>query len=144
MPMSVRDRLIGTWDLIDNTNERDGVRTRPFGDPPVGQLMLDGAGRVSVFMSEPNLPMFLSGNRLRGTDAENKRVVQGCLSVVGTYELLEGESTLILVARASTYPNLVGVPMRRPFRLDGSTQTWNVTESTIGGSSVIVWKRASH
>lgn len=140
--MALRDRLVGTWRMVDNVNTRAGVESRPFGAPPVGQLMLDADGYVSVLMFRPDLPRFEAGNRLHGTAEENSRVVQGCLAVMGTYELLGAESTLVLVARASTYPNLVGVPVRRPFVLEGDMQTWIVPEATVGGHSKIVWRRA--
>jgi hypothetical protein len=139
--MSLRDELIGTWSLVSNVNLRDGVESHPFGQNALGQLMLDARGRCSVLMFERDLPRFAAGKRTAGTEEENRRIVHGCLNVFGTWELLEPESTLVLLATASTYPNLVGVPMRRPFRLEQDEQVWQVMEATVGGSSRITWKR---
>jgi hypothetical protein len=140
--MSLRENLLGTWTLVANVNTRDGVESHPFGTEPLGQLMLDAGGRCSVMMFERDLPPFAGGKRIAGTDDEHRRVVQGCLAVFGTFEVLESESTLVLRAAASTYPNLNGVPMRRPLSLDGDLQTWQVAEATVGGTSRIIWKRA--
>lgn len=139
--MTLRERLLGTWTLVSNVNSRDGLESHPFGPDPLGQLMLAADGHCSVLMFERDLPTFVSGRRIAGTDEENRRVVHGCLAVFGTFDVLEAEGTLVLRAMASTYPNLNGIPMRRPLSLRGDLQTWQVKEATVGGTSQITWKR---
>jgi len=136
------DQLVGAWELVSNVNSCAGVESHPFGDDAQGQLMLDPSGCMSVLMFRRGLQPFASGSRTAGTDAENRQVVQGCLAIFGTYEVLEQEGALVLHGTASTYPNLCGKPVRRPFRLEGDHQmVWEVQEATVGGTSRITWRR---
>jgi hypothetical protein len=48
---SLREQLIGTWDLVSNYAVRqDGSRLDTFGPNPTGRYMLDAAGRFSYMI----------------------------------------------------------------------------------------------
>ena len=59
------------------------------------------------------LPRIASNNRLAGTDADNRAIVQGTLSLFGTYSVDEEKKTLTFNIVASTYPNQEGTSQTR-------------------------------
>jgi hypothetical protein len=63
--------LVGTWTLVSITLEQDGKKTDFYGPNPQGQVIYDPNGRISVIITESNLPKFASNNRRAGTPEEN-------------------------------------------------------------------------
>jgi hypothetical protein len=59
------------------------------------------------------LPRIASNNRLAGTDADNRAIVQGTLALFGTYTVDEAKKTLTFNIVASTYPNAEGTSQTR-------------------------------
>jgi len=59
----------------------------------------------------PNLPKYLSNNRIQGTPAEYKVTVEGSLSHFGTYSV--SGTDLIFHVEASTFPNWTGTDQKR-------------------------------
>src|ERR1700751_131120 len=67
--------LVGTWAPFS-------VDT--YGPNPKGSLIFEANGRYSLQLVRPNLPKYLSNNRIQGTPAEYKITVEGSLSHFGT------------------------------------------------------------
>lgn len=142
--MTAIEDLVGSWNLVSNRNWTDaGEASDPFGSTPVGSLLLMPDGRMTVIMMRSDLPRIAANHRLQGTPEENAAIVKGALAAFGTYEFDPSASTLVLIAEGSTYPNMVGSRQVRPFTISGDTMTWDVTAATIGGRSLIVWRRSS-
>jgi hypothetical protein len=59
----------------------------------------------------PNLPKYLSNNRIQGTPAEYKMTVEGILSHFGTYSV--SGTDLIFHVEASSFPNWAGTDQKR-------------------------------
>jgi len=56
---------------------RFGKKTYLYGEKPVGLTMFDRYGNHMSYLSKSDLPKFATANRLKGTDAEYRTVVQG-------------------------------------------------------------------
>jgi hypothetical protein len=111
---TMRDQLVGTWQfVIAEITTADGKKTLPFGDHPKGMLIFTADGHFSQVHVSGGLPRIASNNRLAGTDADNKAIVQGTLALFGTYSVDEQKKTLTFNIQASTYPNAEGTSQTR-------------------------------
>jgi Lipocalin-like domain len=115
---TLRDQLVGTWSfVIAEITTADGKKTLPFGDKPKGMLIFTADGHFSQVHVAGDLPKIASNNRLAGTDADNKAIVHGSLSLFGTYAVDEDKKTVTFKIEGSTYPNLQGVAQTRTIDL---------------------------
>ena len=115
---TLRDQLVGTWSfVIAEITTADGKKTLPFGDKPKGMLIFTADGNFSQVHVAGDLPKIASNNRLAGTDADNKAIVHGSLSLFGTYAVDEDKKTVTFKIEASTFPNLAGVAQTRTIDL---------------------------
>ena len=111
---SLREQLVGTWDfVIAEITAGNGTKTLPFGDKPKGQVIFTADGHFSQVHVSSGLPRIASNNRLAGTDADNRAIVQGTLALFGTYTVDEAKKTLTFNITASTYPNQEGTSQTR-------------------------------
>src|SRR6266545_907758 len=114
----LRDQLVGTWSfVIAEITTADGKKTLPFGDKPKGMLIFTADGHFSQVHVAGDLPKIASNNRLAGTDADNKAIVHGSLSLFGSYTVDEDKKTVTFKIDASTFPNLAGVAQTRTIDL---------------------------
>jgi hypothetical protein len=115
---TLRDQLVGTWSfVIAEIATADGKKTLPFGDKPKGMLIFTADGHFSQVHVAGDLPKIASNNRLAGTDADNKAIVHGSLSLFGTYAVDEDKKTVTFKIEGSTFPNLAGVAQTRTIDL---------------------------
>ena len=111
---TLKEQLVGTWNLvIAEITAADGTKTLPFGDHPKGQIIFTADGHFSQVHVSGGLPRIASNNRLAGTDADNRAIVQGTLSLFGTYTVDETKKTLTFNIVASTFPNAEGTSQTR-------------------------------
>jgi hypothetical protein len=137
---SLKEQIVGTWQLVSQYTEEKGVKSYPYGNKPVGLLVFDASGNVSQFLAKPNLPKFAIDNRLKGTDKEYRDVMQGMLASIGTYTV-EG-STVTVKWIASSYPNRAGTTEKRTYSISGDELSGSNPTSTTGGISITKWVRA--
>jgi Lipocalin-like domain len=115
---TLRDQLVGTWSfVIAEITTADGKKTLPFGDKPKGMLIFTADGHFSQVHVAGDLPKIASNNRLAGTDADNKAIVHGSLSLFGSYAVDEDKKTVTFKIEGSTFPNLAGVAQTRTIDL---------------------------
>src|SRR3954469_5468592 len=111
---TMHEQLVGTWQfVIAEITSADGKKTLPFGPSPKGMLIFTADGHFSQVHVSGGLPRIASNNRLAGTDADNKDIVQGTLALFGTYTVDEQKKTLTFNIEASTYPNAQGTSQTR-------------------------------
>ena len=109
-----QEQLVGTWNfVIAEVMTADGKKTLPFGDKPKGMIIFTADGHFSQVHVSGGLPKIASNNRLAGSDADNKAIVQGTLALFGTYTVDEDKRTVTFNIEASTFPNLEGVKQTR-------------------------------
>jgi len=111
---SMKEQLVGTWNLrIAEITAANGSKTLPFGPSPKGQIIFTADGHFSQVHVSSGLPKIAGNNRLNGTDADNRAIMQGTLSFFGTYLVDEEKKTVTFNIVASTYPNAEGTSQTR-------------------------------
>jgi hypothetical protein len=105
----------------------------------VGLTVFDRSGYVISFLSKPELPKFAVNNRLKGTDAEYRAVVQGMISQFGTYTV-EGD-TVIIKWIASSFPNRAGTTEKRTYKIAGDSMTSVNPTGASGGTAYQTYVR---
>jgi lipocalin-like protein len=137
-----KSKLVGTWTVVSITNTApDGKTTQTYG-PGDGVLIFGRNGTFVQVLARPDLPKFASNNRNTGTADENKAVVQGSLTIFGTYKTAK-DGTLTLHVERCSYPNWSGTDQTRVVTsLTASELKWDVAAATVGGSASTVWKRS--
>jgi Lipocalin-like domain len=110
----LREQIVGTWNfVIAEMTSAAGAKTLPFGDKPKGKLIFTENGHFSQIHVAGDLPRIASNNRLAGTDADNRAIVQRSLALFGTYTVDEEKKTLTFHIEGSTFPNQVGTSQTR-------------------------------
>jgi hypothetical protein len=139
---TLKDQLVGTWMVVSNyTDREDGSKFDTFGPNPMGIVMFDGDGRLSLQEMRSDLPKFASNSRQEGTAEENQAIVQGSICYFGTYTLDEAAKTLTFHIEGCSFPNWTGTDQKRSFTLRGDELAWSGVGSS-GRPIRSVWKRA--
>ena len=140
LAQSLKEGIVGAWRHVSIYNEESGVKRNLYGDKPVGLTVFDRSGYVISFLSKPELPKFAVNNRLKGTDAEYRAVVQGMISQFGTYTV-EGD-TVIIKWIASSFPNRAGTTEKRTYKIAGDSMTSVNPTGASGGTAYQTYVRA--
>lgn len=138
-----RQQIVGVWKLVASTNtSKEGVVTQgtSFGPTPLGQLIFTADGHYSSVNTNPKIPVFASGNRMKGTPEEYKAVVHGSIAAFGTYSVSADGKELILKQEGGTWAVRNGKEEKRALTVAGDDLKYT-TAATIGGSSVLTYKR---
>jgi hypothetical protein len=130
---SLQEQIVGAWRTVSIYTEQGGVKRHLHGEKPVGLTVYDRSGYVISFLGTPDLPKFAANNRLKGTDAEYRAVMQGIIAGFGTYTV-DGE-TVTVAWIASTYPNRVGTTEKRTLKIAGDEMTVVNPTASSGGIS---------
>lgn len=133
LAQSLKDQIVGTWKTVAIYNEQGGKKEHLYGDKPIGVTVFQKDGTYISWLSKPDLPKFASANRLKGTDAEYRAVMQGMIAGYGTYTV-EG-NTVSIKWVASSYPNRAGSVEKRTYTLKGDELTSVNPSAASGGTS---------
>jgi hypothetical protein len=118
-----------------------GNTTNTFGDNPRAMMVLTPDGRYSIVVMRGDLPKFASSNRAKGTAEENQAVVQGSIAHFGRYTVDDSDQSITFRVESSTFANWDGQPQKRPFTIQGDQLSYRVPAASVGGTSVVAWKR---
>lgn len=130
---SLKEQIVGAWKTSAIYNEAGGVKKHLYGEKPVGMTVFDRSGTYISWLSKPDLPKIAANNRLKGTDAEYRGIVQGMVAGYGTYTV-EGD-TVTIKWIASSYPNRAGTTEKRTYKLAGDELTSVNPSAASGGTS---------
>lgn len=130
--------VVGTYAVQSFWNVQGDRRTELYGPHPKGLMRLDDSGRYMVVLMRPDLPKFVSNNRVTGTAEEYKAIALGSFVHLGTYTVADGH--IIFHLENATYPNWDGEVQKRKLTVTGDELKYEVG-STMGGTSTVVWKR---
>ena len=133
---SLQSQLIGTWTLVSEIHTDHGMASEPYGPHPIGIAIYDSTGYFSTQRMRPDLPKFAANTKNEGTDAENKAVVQGMMTLFGTYTVDEQTHTRHLHILGSSYPNIAGSDLKESIAISGDLMTVTNPVTTL------VWQRA--
>jgi hypothetical protein len=119
--------LIGVWRLVSCEREMSGGQIdKPLGDRPVGRLIYDAQGRVS-------LQLMRSGRKVESAKAartsweaseiatceEVREMIAGYLAYFGDYEVDEATRTINHHVLGALIPGWVGTTRKRNYELAG-------------------------
>jgi hypothetical protein len=139
---SFGDRAMSAWVIGRHARGKRRCPLRPNSDRERGFLQeVMSALLQKVDMCSADIPKFASNNRQKGTDAENKAVVQGVLAYYGTYEVDEGNKSLIMRIEYSSFPNINGAEQRRTIKLENDELIVINRGAVSGGTANLIWKR---
>ena len=137
--------LAGTWRLISLQSEsRDGKVTDLYGSPPLGQLIYDAAGHMSVHLLKPDLPKCGSLDRRACPDRQARAAFDNYLGYWGHYTVDLAKGTVTHVIEGASAPDWVGTTQVRHFRLWGNRLTLTTPLQRVGGRDAVqrlVWVR---
>ena len=116
-----RSQLVGTWKLlsIETVRPSGEVVYEWMGRNPVGLIIYDPTGHMSVQIMHDPRPTFASGEYRTATPEEIKTAYAGYYAYFGTYEVNEKEGTVIHHIQASLWPGEVGIDYKRQVNLSG-------------------------
>jgi len=137
----LKEQIVGTWRLVSLYVEENGAKRYSFGENPLGLLMFDRSGNVMHILSKPGLPKFATNNRLTGTDAENRAVIQGMVAGFGTYTV-DSDDTLTISWVSSSFPNRVGTQEKRKLKMSGDSMVYTDPVASSGGIAYSSYTRA--
>lgn len=143
--MGIRERLIGTWELVsfEHTDET-GRLVSTYGDGARGLLMYDALGYMSAQVMDVHRPRFASGNRRVATEGEFREAVAGYVAYFGRYEVDEEGGFVMHDEAGDIFPNAVGTRQKRYFHLDGDILALTTPPYLIGSvrsTARVVWRR---
>ncbi|HVG21305.1 MAG TPA: lipocalin-like domain-containing protein [Blastocatellia bacterium] len=129
--------FIGAWRLVSvEDREPDGSLTNPYGERPVGLLLYDEAGSMSVQIMRSDR-QHLSSNDWGEIPAEEiKAAAEGFTAFFGTYEVNEAEAVIIHRVEGHFLPNSVGKELKRGYEFSGSRLILRPSDSRT-----VTWER---
>jgi hypothetical protein len=131
------NQLVGTWRLVSFAEyQPDGAGALPYGPNPVGFLMYDASGRMSVQIMRSGRDPLPSMN-FDDLDPELlKSTLEGFTAFSGTYHIDESAGIVIHKVECHILPNSVGKELKRSFELVGDKLFLKPSASRL-----LVWQR---
>ncbi len=131
-------RLVGSWELVSwKTKQPDGTTDYPMGESPVGLLMYDARGYMSVQIMDDFRPAFRRGYEKTTLD-ELKEVYKTYAAMFGRYTVDSASRTLSIEVQGITNPNYMSSTLTRYYTLKGDTL---VMAFDPKGMNSTTWKR---
>jgi hypothetical protein len=138
-----KNNVAGNWKLISAYMDNHGTRIDVLGSHPGGMLIFTEDLHFVVVLNNPDIPKFVSGDRLIGTPEEYKTAVVNSLGVYGTYTIDENGDFLEEQVLGSTFPNMNGTSRGRSEiteKVDGNRMMENLKIGD-GINLNVVWQR---
>src|SRR5262249_30835595 len=115
------ERFLGSWGLVSYEHVLpSGESSRPFGESPVGSLLYQAGGRMSVHVSTSRPARFASEDfQLAGTEeaAEAWRTYFGYW---GSFDVDAENGVVMHRVEGSSFSNWIGTEQVRHFQFDGA------------------------
>jgi Lipocalin-like domain len=143
---SAKEQFSGTWKLVSwKIEQANGeLIDPPLGPHPLGWIMYQPGGQMSVVLMRPDRPKFASKNLMEATPEEVEAAFEGYISYCGSYEVNEQERFVIHRLQLSWFPNWVGTEQKRFFELAGDRLTLKTPPVTVLGEGQVhrlIWQR---
>ena len=138
--------VLGTWNLVSYKIERsDGSVKDLYGPSPLGVLIYDATGHMSVHLLRPDLPKCGTIDRRRCPDAQAREAFNNYAGYWGRYEVSPAEKVVYHHVEGASWPDFVGTSQKRFVEIAGNRLTITTPPLQIGGVEsigVLVWERA--
>lgn len=129
------ERFAGTWRVIsiETVLPNGEILYIWMGRNPLGLLMYDRTGYMSIqFLRDPR-PTFVSGSHRDGPPEEIKLAYEGYYAYFGTYEINETEGTVIYHVEGSLWPEQVGADQKVFYKFSENRLTMTTPPIQRGG-----------
>ena len=149
MTESLRDKLIGAWELVSYV-ERDspgGPANYPHSEHAQGLIMYTPDGYMSAQIMTPGRPAYDQPIARGGTTEQAATAAMGYLAYSGPYSVDESTGVVDHHVTVSLLPNWLGSTQVRHTQLEGDRLTISSTTPLADGGNVwstLVWARARH
>jgi Lipocalin-like domain len=142
---ALKKQLVGTWMLAAEENRAaDGTKTSSFGGNPQGMLVIAASGRFNQMIMGDARRRFAANTRTKGTAEENQAAMLGSIAYFGTWTVDEKARTIALKITVATYANWDGVTQVRAITgITASEFRWHNPDASAGGTTELIWKRAT-
>lgn len=138
---SVTKSLVGTWELVSwKHRQADGTTKYPMGETPVGLLIYDNLGNVSVQIMDDFRPTFESGFDQTSLE-ELKSVYKTYNALFGRYAVDPATKTVDITVRAITNPNYLSSELTRYYEIKGDELILSLDKKHMNQT---VWQRVKN
>ena len=144
---TVRDRLVGSWQMIDwKILKGETSLPPPLGpaDQCGGLLIYSPEGTVSAFLSAKSRPRFKDASLDGGTAEEKLHAFDTVIAYTGRYDVDESTATVQHHVLYASLPNFVGQTLPRVCIFERDTLKLDTPPMKFGGESLasyILWRR---
>jgi hypothetical protein len=132
---TLRQQLIGPWNLISCTNKQESVCISPSGSVAFTQ-----SGRYIVVLTQKGRPEIASiggpDGRSGVTYEDYKAIAQGLIASFGTWSVDEARKTITLQVEGDLFPNFEGSDIKGTVSVNGDEMK---TSGEILGNAT--WRR---
>ena len=139
---TLKQQIVGAWQVISVINEKDGKKTEQFGPNPLGLFIFTADGHFSTGIVRPGRPKFASKSRDTGTPEENKASVEGTIATFGTYTVNETDKAVEVHIVGSSFPNWDGSDQKRTVEITGDEMKYTNPPPSVGQRALLMLKRA--
>jgi hypothetical protein len=137
--------LIGTWKLIsDKQVNADGSSSDLYGASPLGQLIYDSNGHMSVHLLTRDLTKCGTQDRRKCPDSAARSAFDNYLGYWGRFKVPAGGKSVVHIIEGASAPDWIGTSQERFFELSGDRLTLTTPMQQIAGvesKTVLVWQR---
>ena len=113
------NRFIGAWRLVSFEEETAaGEIVHPYGENPIGSLIYDSSGRMSVEIMRSDREPFSSSEWKSVPAEEIKKAIEGFTAFFGSFEV-DADKTVIHRVEGHVLPGSVGKTLGREFEFAG-------------------------
>lgn len=143
-PGSVRDRLMGTWELISTEERLANGTKRPYqglGPHGKGYLMYAAHGHMCAELMNPDRPKWKKDGD--PTPQEKASAFEGFTAYCGRFEVDEAKNIVYHLPDVAWRPGYLGTRQVRPYSFDGDLLTFSGKVEDVPGveSYAITWKK---
>ncbi len=139
------DQFAGSWRLVSaEGHSTDGSVTFDWGQNPLGRVMFDAGGRLSLHLVDPDRPNFKSGDFLRPTPDELSKAFNGYFGYFGSYTTDPDKRTITFHIEGAAYPNYIGSDQLRFYKITGDRLVLRTPPERAGGEDIVyyvTWER---
>lgn len=147
MSSSLRDQLIGAWELVSYVERPidGGPERHPLGEQVRGLIIYTPDGYMSAQLMAPDRPAFASGDWFDASDEELRAEATGYIAYSGPFHVDE-QGRLFHTMQVSLFPNWLGQTQQRIVDLQGDTLHLSAAAPIRSGgvqvSAYLTWRRA--
>ena len=136
------ERFIGTWKLLSYENRSGDQVTYPLGKNPVGYIMYNAEGYMTVAIMASNRRRSSSNDIMSATTEEIVAACSTYISYCGKYDVAEDK--VIHHVEISLIPNWTGEDQVRFYKFEGDKLILSTPPMIFGGkqqNGYLIWER---